>query len=1064
VSPASDDQSIPGLSTAIITGLRSQLPHAEKILQCLRTAAALILQAESDNAGLRLAECAAYNIREALNALVVDQDAGEGGLGTVLAAWQNVKMAAGSDEDVMAARQALDDVLNSIEANKDRANYYTRKMLAYLSYRAGIDAETGAGSLTSEYTAIRSSANDAVHDELPLGEARTLFDRTVAWLVRAFTPPDEVVAGIRSLAQQPWQDLSQINELRRLAIDVHHLRRFFAELTDLAWLTPLHTERVAVLPRPGASWPVAGLLNGLAQTQPERVAELLRLLLADVVQLPKDERPFVRFELLRFAVNLGPAGGDIVVDVARRHTEIAHVRTFAVEYACGMEPSDPIVSHVADAVLNHLRRFANGDHYYAIKLLDHLQTGVTDQNVAGRARMLAAKTHRAVSGEHWYIDVGIQALTVDPGERPELARLLAHHLVRLLHHARQLKVSASEQMAWLESLQGDIGDRVRCHVLAGADDIPEIDKIAHITTRLGSETATGDDLTLVADILQRDPSPSDLNVWTQTLGTPSAASIDGEPPRDWLRVWQWSVMLPDYVLAAWRAQIDHVTSRYGEIDHEALTQPVPDLWDFVTSPYTSDNLAELPVEEAAALIARWEPAANQPFAVGGPIELARALQKVVHDNPLSWTNDPVSVVDTLREPIYIEHYVRGLTEKAADVVDRAEPVLAAVARARADIDNQTADESSTPHPVDREGLENTVLDLVSALAANNADIATGLDEAWNWALAVVQAAPETDDRLPSVTDDVTIAATNRPWGHGIRTVLALATWESNHFGIIRADFEHCLDAIIDTPGVVGLEFRSVLVLHLPLLVTLARPWLDAHSTDLFRTGELGKQTLDLAVQASQTTMWFYENLTNEVFDAARRKVDNAADKISLATLRGFEGYDFDTVIRRLGNAPLALADVAEHTAFLAQNADAESPIFTQAVKFWKQLVDSDNTTISGDALTGLGRWAFVRALDDDTWTQLTARTLDATDGRIDYGISVADRVASLAPDPMNRLILLKLLDNGQPWERHHSAQKAIEVLRASTIRPADETMRSLRTRLLYLGFHEAGDIDLDESK
>jgi len=76
---------VPGLPVAVAQRIRQDLgKSAEKIISCLRTAADLIAQAGLDGRGLRFAESAAYNLREALDAVVQGKDAAAGGLDAVL--------------------------------------------------------------------------------------------------------------------------------------------------------------------------------------------------------------------------------------------------------------------------------------------------------------------------------------------------------------------------------------------------------------------------------------------------------------------------------------------------------------------------------------------------------------------------------------------------------------------------------------------------------------------------------------------------------------------------------------------------------------------------------------------------------------------------------------------------------------------------------------------------------------------------------------------------------------------------------------------------------------------
>ena len=139
MSDVPDDELLPGVPRVVIERLRAELgARAEKVLGCLRTATALVAQAEADVSGLRLAESAAYNLREALNHVVEGQDAAEGGLGAVVDAWRRFQdQTAVPGIDTSAARDELDQVLSRVAADESRASYYARRLVTYLQYRAG---------------------------------------------------------------------------------------------------------------------------------------------------------------------------------------------------------------------------------------------------------------------------------------------------------------------------------------------------------------------------------------------------------------------------------------------------------------------------------------------------------------------------------------------------------------------------------------------------------------------------------------------------------------------------------------------------------------------------------------------------------------------------------------------------------------------------------------------------------------------------------------------------------------------------------------------------------------
>lgn len=745
----------------------------------------------------------------------------------------------------------------------------------------------------------------------------------------------------------------------------------------------------------------------------------------------------------------------------RLHSNLPNVRSLSVHIAQEADPAASVVFGVADAVLNHIGNFGGNDRYYATKILDHLQAGVTPENLTERARMLTGKAKRlARSHDAHYMVLGVEALTADLDEHPDSLLLFAHHLAHVLSKARQWGVRTSVQLNWLEGMQGEVGERLRSHALAGASDVPVTDKIAQVTRRLASSTATAEDLALVTDILSYSPTPDDLTAWTEALGTPSPpqASNEDQIPLDWARAWRWAAVLPGHLLTAWRDAIDYVSERHGTPDPQALTGNRWPRWEFShgKSPYSAKDLSTRTPLEAASLVAAWQPDTESERQMFGRLELAQALGEAVKADPVRWGAAPQDVVYALGKPLYIEYYFRALSERAVDIISQAPAVLAAAMASPSASEAQTVDQDT--QDTERGITQEVVLDLVKALANKDGDLAASLNDLWEIALTAVQSFSGADDGLLFSGQDPLASAINRLWGHGLQTVLALAAWEFRRYGSVRPEFEESLDAVIEMVDSTGLELRAILASHRPLLEGIAGAWLKAHAAPLFREGELAQETFDLTVKWSRPTKWFYREFESELFNAALRGVDNAISLILIATLNEEHGYGLGTLIERLGKDIATLATAAETAALLAQNAEPGSCHLAVAIRFWTLLLDTDRNRAPAQALTRLGRWAFVDNIDDDQWAHLTARTLEATDGQIDDSISVADRAARIPPTSISREILLRLLDNGEHWERHHAAIKALDLLRASATQPADDSFRRLRTRLIDLGHHEATDI------
>ncbi|MGH3962847.1 MAG: hypothetical protein ACRDRY_06265 [Pseudonocardiaceae bacterium] len=1066
-----DDQLLPELPPEVVERIVGELPtRGEKVIGCLRTAAVLIKQAVDDDRGLRLAESAGYNLREALDAVVAGRSPVSGGLPAILEAWDRYQSEANQPgADRAASLQAVEDALQRVAENRDRSSYHAARLLDYLRAKTGVDPLPGDLDPIGEYTRLRKDANTALHSEFALDAVTALYDRAVGWFIRMFTPPDALIHALGELAIEPWRGQEQVDRLRELATNQHHLKLFFGRLADPAWLMPLYESRIMQLPQPTVLWPAAGLLDGLGRTSPAEVAGLLERMLADSRGLPREQQHVgARFELLRVASQLGAAGHPVVAGVTAHHPDNQAVRALGLGVVKRADPADPVVKQIADAVLSG--KPLDGDHYYVGAVLDQLEAGLNAGNVVERTRMLAEKVRRVVRDPDMrFIALDIARLTAELGDERHYVVIVTHHLVRLLSRSRELGVATSELLAWTDEIPGEIGERVTCRILAEADDVPLQDKINHIKLRLSSSTATGDDRDLVANVLSTEPESGMLGSWAEALGTPSAAPSDprARPPEDWARAWRWSLVLPEDVHALWHEPIAQITARYGPPNPEALDHRL-ELPQMLTgqSAHSENELAGLPVLQAAELVASWRPDATSDRNLIGARELARTLEAVVKEDPDGWSTDPTAVVTALREPVYVLHYLRALTDKAAATAPRASMVLDAAELARTArweptiLGRDDFDFEPSWHNVDT-----AAVDLAAALANNDANLAGHLDMAWTWALDLVDRIPNTDDSdRPFDGHDALARAINNPKGRALQAMLALAGWELRNNGAIRPDFTQVLNDVVRIPGRIGMEYRAILAERRVFLEAVAPSWLEKNATTLFSDNELGRETFDLTLKYARPTRWFYRHFRDELIAAARRRVNHAVAWLLIGALNEEDGYALDAIIDGLRGDTAALASAAKEMAFLLQSSEADNPHLTIAVEFWRALVEADRRVVPADALRSSGRWAFVTGLSDAVWSQLTIQTLELTGGTIDLPIEVADRCKIAHASGNSTRILLLLLGQGEPWERDYVARTAIETLRTVIQGPVDENFQRLRTRLIELGHHEAAEVRPDEGR
>ncbi|WP_371784186.1 hypothetical protein [Streptosporangium subroseum] len=1043
-----------------------------KIVGCLDTAAYLIQQALTLATDLRLPESVAYNIREALDAVVVGQQAAPGGVPAVADAWARYQTELQEpDADVDTARARFDETISRVVDNQARSSWRAHQLLEYLRTMTGVDPLLpGDLDPISEYSRIREQANGALHNQCELNEVVELFDRATTWFVRMFTPPDAQLQALVDLALRPYEEPSQIEELRRLVTNPHHLRLFLERVTDPAWLDVLYEHRLIQTPQPGTLWPVAGVMNGLGVTAPDQVAKLLDRVLDETKDLAKEQQAVIRYELLRLAWRLGAAGYQIAERIIKRHQGESWVLAIGTAIVRDADPSDPIVKQITDALLVAADRV--DDSYRVTVLLEHLRDGLTRENVAERIQMVAAKMRRlARDPRAKFVVLDLAALTTDLDDERETMVMLAHYLTHMAVRARELGVSTNELLNWMTSkpIPGQIGERIVSQLLAGAIDAPLGDKITHIAVRLNSSVATGDDLALVQDIISLSPAPELLEIWATTLGEPSPAPQETAEttgfPDDWARAWRWSAVLPAETLVRWWDAIAVITARHGEPSITAMKNRFRYVSSGERSPYSEQQLSALTPTEAAALVSRWRPDENGSWVGPSTDGLAMTLAAVVKADLVKWTEDPSEIVSVLREPRYLLSYLRTLNEGAGELADRASAIFRAARMAQAARWEPTrlggdAFDAETQWS----GVDVAVVDLIAALANNNGDIAGDLDGAWDAALEMTRELSFAGASDASVVDDKILAtAINRRHGRGLEAVLALASWEFRNLEAVRSSFEELLDEVLRRPGRAGMEQRAILMTRRPFLEAVVPAWFERCADALFRDKAMGRMTFDLTLKWARPTLPFLIRFQPELFDAARRGAEHAVNYLLVGLLNQEDGYGAADLIDGLRKNVSALSTMAAETAWLVQSIEADAPQLTAAVEFWRALLDSDRQKVPTTALHALGRWAFVTTVDESTWMTLMEETLRLTEGEIDHSIYIADRCKAAKPEGIVLSMLLRLLGKGEPWERDHIERAAVDTLRLAAQRPVDQIFWSLRTRLIELGQHEAAEITPDDS-
>lgn len=1057
---------ITGLDIRVEGRIVSELgPQAGgRVLRCLRTAESLLHCSAGDEDDLRYAESAAYNLREALDSVVQDKEAGRGGFAAAIEAWEHYRIAsqlAGADEP--AARAELAAVLDDLARDRERQAYMTRKLLEWFREQTGVEPILGDDDPTVQYQRLRETASGILHRDSPHAEVELLFGDTVTWFVRFFTPPSEVAGQLEHLAQRPFApDL--LAEFRSLATNTHHLRLFLERLEDPAWLEPLREDGLIGLPQPGEPWPVNALVRDSRKLPDEVVANLLGRLLEDLTSLPKSDRGARAWEIMRTASWLGRAGHGVVVEVLRRHPSDDWTQMIAVSTAKDVDTTDPIHVAVADAVIgNEPRR----DHGHRTKeVLERLINGMTEANVAARFGLIAHKIRRLAAEERArYLFIDIAALPLDGEDLWEPLLRGAQCLASAIPKARSLGMSSSSMLQHVETIPGELGERLICQVYAGGTDIDRDTKLAHLTKRFASETATGDDKALIDDLLPLEDN--EIERLRDAFGSPSPEPADDVPNSfgdNWPRGWRWSMILPGRLLAGWDDAIASVTEVHGPPDPSAIAERSPSaIAGYGTTPYSTDEIADLDVLDAARMVASWRPSGSDPWGTSAR-ELGRALEAVVKENPEAWTDDPVAVVGTLREPVYVVHYFRAIAANATRVAERAPSLMRAIELVRR--------EQWEPFGIGRDdfefepdwsGVDAVAVELVDALADADADLGSDLSYCWAFVSGMARALPDdlgAIEQYHEASDfsDSLNRAINSRYGKGLQAALALGGWEHRQLGAASQRLTRILTDVLGVDGAVGLELRSVIAASRPFVEVIAADWL-AHHHDVLFGDKLGPPTFEQTLKYSRPTEMFYARSLDRLLAAAWREADHAIAWLLIAHLWDEPGYTFERIIGGLAGQASALAEVGNEIARLSGDAADQAHLIQRGISFWEQLLAEADGRVPVSALRGLGRWALVRQLERTTWLELTERTVSLTKGEIDHATEVAERCRDEQPSPTGLRILAGILGHGERWEQHHVETVSVEALRAAAQGElADETFVYLRERLIQRGRHDAATV------
>jgi hypothetical protein len=1029
------------------------LDHGQRAVAFLRSAAGLLSM--TPELLPRQPALITYCLREAMKAIPASQDTGGGGRWRmrsreVVEAKQRFELIRGlPGEDSDGALQELLAQIDRMASTHEQDRIHQQRLIAVIVNRTGSQPLASGTGPVRAYQDVLDRLDKGVHETVTLEEARQLWVDCLAILRQLFLPPDIRHRELEALAALDSPGQAHVPALLARLAGPNHLRYFLSRIQTPAWLDLLEESGVLEPPTGQAGWPVFAAVERLGA---EHGADLTAVLARMYDRWGSD--PQQAWYLARAAVDLGPTGNQLVLRAVRQHPTSPGIVDLALWAAEKADPADEFVQLVADQVLNRTGVEAST---YLEPLLQSLIDGTNPDNYAARLKLLCYKL-RSIPRD----DRGRRYFNLDRGgsisDRPEPHRhdqfsTLLHTIVESLRRVAG-RVDLHDLLDPISLLPTDIGDRVRAWLLGDTPSAEPRSLISEVGHAITSRDPTGDDLRLIDRVVAECDPGEYATEWTEAMGVPPSASALGsvlaahDVPKEWLRAFLWSGLLPPSVTAAWATATAIMSGAYGEPSRVVVEQRthVESAWG--QSPLSEGELCAMTPDDAARWIASWRPDPSQWLVSAR--ELGRTLEAVVKSDPTLWARSPLRMAGLLQHPTYVYHYLRGLASATLpdeapidEIVDliqfvRTHPWEAVpLGRDTFDFDH------------DWRGSEEAGIDLVKSLA--DSDIGFGGRRGEVWSILQSEAEQRHEpSRIVDGTRDPLDAAINRPCTRALDAALSFMGHEYRTSGTVRPEAMDLLSAILRLPGVDGAEHRAILAPRIGFLRHIAPSWVEDHRDELFGEAApdgLGQLTVDLALKWGQPNRWLLEHFPEAVKDAVRRDVENALEHHLVAMLWQLPGYSIQETVDFL-RSKNKLSAAGEALGSLLQSQDTSPEHAGLVVQFWTHALE-DSTA---QTLTGFGWLSEISVLDDSAWTDLTRRTLTATHGRIDSAHKVAERATAQPPSTATLAIMNQLVRGlADDWDRRSVTELAAQALGQAEHLAGTSEYKRLRTTLLERG-------------
>ena len=501
---------------------------------------------------------------------------------------------------------------------------------------------------------------------------------------------------------------------------------------------------------------------------------------------------------------------------------------------------------------------------------------------------------------------------------------------------------------------------------------------AHCPAQLRAECRAA-----VAAGLGVPPGTAEIRAW--------AEAFPGPVPRQWRIVRGLSPVLSETVLRLWQPVLALLEEKYGP--PAGRPEPVVKVTSWVESygglpreafaaRVQADGAAAAVAELAAAAVSRDdEDDGDEGDGVRGGL-----LGELVTQDPGAWVADPAQVAAAAARPALQASYFNSLRQAVRSgtlASDRVGPLAEAAfaVRPRAGVPGAEPLQlviSTLWHRAWDNGLR---LDGIEADAV-----------VWLQGLVTGWSLPRQDTSWPLGT------ATTAPGGSALLSLLA---WGIQHAARTTQGLPERLTAVLeellgDEPDDQAL---AVIGFCLTQLNRCDPAWSAAHADPLLALDGAwrparswlshGRPDPVLMARLDRTSLW-------EVLCAPHAK--GAVDRVFLALLDEAEplgpaGVFLAGLAGRPGGSEAVSVMLSRLATYTARTAHDEMTV--RAVGIWRAAVDAG---LPAAALRGAGHFSFTDVLDEDTWLELTAATIDQQP-ELDDADHVAERAGRTPHSP-----------------------------------------------------------------